>query len=103
MNAHHFQQVRTDIRHVIGRYGLALGLGLALLVAALTAQRYAAPRTTPSDSQPFAAPVANQGWPGATLMGSAYDGQSAHPVRPVRHAIQGWPGATLMGSAYDGQ
>ena len=44
-----------------------------------------------------------QGWPGGTLMGSAYDGQ-ARPVRvAASSSVQGWPGGTLMGSAYNGQ
>ena len=77
MNAQRFQQVRTDVRRTIGRHTLALGLGLSMPVA--------------------------QGWPGATLMGSAYDGQTSYPMRLAPAAQQGWPGATLTGSAYDGR
>jgi hypothetical protein len=61
------------------------------------------------DGQTNASPRTNamssaQSWPGATLTGSAYDGQSAQAARvTARPAAHGWPGGTLMGSAYDGQ
>ena len=132
MNAQRFQQVRTDVRRTIARHTLALGLALLILIVALVAQRYTAPQATvtPAASRPNPAPITSQGWPGATLTGSAYNGQSedlAHTTAPVaqgcpgatltgsayngrsvrssRLAVpsSGWPGATLMGSAYDGQ
>jgi hypothetical protein len=105
MNAKRFQQVRTDIRHTIGRHTLALGLGLSILVVALAAQRYAAPRAefVSSASRPATALVANQGWPGATLTGSAYSGQTLSSLRIAPATQHGWPGTTLMGSAYNGQ
>lgn len=51
-----------------------------------------------------AAPPSTQVWPGGTLMGSAYDGQSAQAARVTApSAVQIWPGATLTGSAYNEQ
>jgi hypothetical protein len=104
MNAQRFQQVRTDVRRTIGRHTLALGLGLSVLIVALAAQRYVAPHAgfVPVPSRPNPASLASQGWPGATLTGSAYKGQPAHLISlgiPSSH----WPGATLTGSAYNGQ
>jgi hypothetical protein len=60
------------------------------------------------DGQARPAPVATQllaqGWPGTTLMGSAYDGQTNYSPRLIApSSAQGWPGATLTGSAYNGQ
>jgi hypothetical protein len=44
------------------------------------------------------------GWPGATLMGSAYNGLTNHSPHLITPSLaQGWPGATLTGSAYSGQ
>jgi hypothetical protein len=104
MNAQRLQQVRTDVRRSIGRHALTLGFGLSLLIVALAAQRYAAPYAgfVPEARRPNPAPIANQSWPGATLTGSAYNGQSARPI-VVAAASSSWPGATLTGSAYNGQ
>jgi hypothetical protein len=105
MNAQRFQQVRTDVRRTIGRHTLALSLGLSLLIVALVAQRYTAPHAgfIPASSRTNSAPLASQSWPGATITGSAYDGQSARAAHITAPVVQGWPGATLTGSAYDGQ
>jgi hypothetical protein len=55
----------------------AVSLSLALLVIAVVAARSA---TAPGGvnhpaSRSNPAPIVSQGWPGATLIGSAYDGQ----------------------------
>jgi len=101
------QQLRqVVIRRAMGRRGLWLSLGLLLIIVALAAQRYATPQaqTVPIQSARPAARAAASGWPGATLMGSAYNGQTDHATRqaPATNS-PGWPGATLMGSAYNGQ
>jgi hypothetical protein len=105
MNAQRFQQIRMDVRRTIGRHTLALSLGLSLLIIALAALGYMAQPATfaPATSRPHPAPIASQGWPGATLTGSAYNGQSAQAAHITAPAAQGWPGATHAGSAYDGQ
>lgn len=103
MNARRLQQVRADVRRTIGRHTLALGLGLSLLIVALATQRYTAPRAkfAPATSASKPTPIASQGWPGATLTGSAYVGQAAHLYRSAIHRSS-WPDATLTGSAYNG-
>ncbi|MFL5805347.1 MAG: hypothetical protein ACJ8CR_26850 [Roseiflexaceae bacterium] len=98
------QQLQQVARRTISRRGRWLSLGLLFIVAALAAQRYTMPQVevAPAQSVRPAVSAAAQGWPGATLMGSAYSGQTPQALRrPV--ANEGWPGATLMGSAYDGQ
>jgi hypothetical protein len=105
MNAQRFQQIQTDVRRTIGRPALALGLGLSLLVAALAGQHYAAPRIAgvPASEQRHTVAAA-PGWLGATLMGSAYNGDTKLATRPiVPSSARAWPGATLMGSTYNGQ
>jgi hypothetical protein len=106
MNAQRFQQVRTDVRRALGRHALVLGLSLSLLVVALAGQRYAARHISgvPVAEQRRTAAATAPDWPGATLMGSAYNGQTHHATRLIgRSSAQGWPGATLTGSAYNGQ
>ena len=106
MNAQHVQQVWTQVRHTIARYSMALGLSLWLLVIVLALQPFRDERATTAPTvrhRPTIA-AASPGWPGATLMGSAYSGQTDHTARRARAAASpGWPGATLMGSAYNGQ
>jgi hypothetical protein len=103
MNAQRFQQIRMDVRRTIGRHTLALSLGLSLLIIALAALGYAALHGTfsPEASRTNSARIASQAWPGTTLTGSAYNGQSAH-LLSLAVPASGWPGATLTGSAYNG-